>query len=528
MTVITYRVTLLEPTLVTALAGDPNSAVAFDYLPGSVLRGAVIGKYLRGKIVDPDKFSADTDARGLFFNGATRYLNGYLLENDERTLPTPQSWQREKGEETPLYDFAIEPPDDGEKQWQGVGMPVCLLTDDSVCLVQPDRLVTVHTARTRRFGRAMPERKIRDDEIPGAVYRYDALAAGQTFEAAIVCDNDAAAAKLLPLLTGEATLGGSRSAGYGRVALHNAKRDAATWREAGGTLTPDVDGKLIVTLLSDALLREANGQFVVDPDVVTAALEVSMKVPEGTLGQPEAFLHGKTIGGFNRKWGLPLPQVLAVGMGSVFVYGKRNCNVDKLSELEARGIGERRAEGFGRVAVNWHTRGKLKVDTSKPSAPPDKTLEPATDGGKVAQRMVERLVRQQLDERVSARANLTSISNPPHNAQLSRLRNIIHDELRKDTPNSQRVGDFVIDVKARSMARKQFERAHVGHTPLLKWLDDQSRIADWQTLLGFQAKDARTVGGVQPNLADKLRDEYMLRLIDAVLARAAKAGRGDD
>ena len=39
MNVINYQITLLEPTLVTALQGDPNSSVAFDYLPGSVLRG---------------------------------------------------------------------------------------------------------------------------------------------------------------------------------------------------------------------------------------------------------------------------------------------------------------------------------------------------------------------------------------------------------------------------------------------------------------------------------------------------------
>ena len=37
MTTITYRVTLLEPLLVTAVEGDPNSGVAYDHLPGSAL-----------------------------------------------------------------------------------------------------------------------------------------------------------------------------------------------------------------------------------------------------------------------------------------------------------------------------------------------------------------------------------------------------------------------------------------------------------------------------------------------------------
>jgi len=38
MKVINYRIELLEPALVTSVQGDPNSAVAFDYLPGSESR----------------------------------------------------------------------------------------------------------------------------------------------------------------------------------------------------------------------------------------------------------------------------------------------------------------------------------------------------------------------------------------------------------------------------------------------------------------------------------------------------------
>src|SRR5205807_585423 len=86
MTIITYRVTLLEPTLVTSLQGDPNSGVAFDYLPGSVLRGAFIGKYLGSKSADTGK----NTLRRLFFDGTTRYLNGYPLDvYHHPSTPTP-------------------------------------------------------------------------------------------------------------------------------------------------------------------------------------------------------------------------------------------------------------------------------------------------------------------------------------------------------------------------------------------------------------------------------------------------------
>lgn len=51
MKALTFNVQLLEPLLVNDVGGgDPNSAVGFEFIPGSVIKGgALIGKYLRGK-----------------------------------------------------------------------------------------------------------------------------------------------------------------------------------------------------------------------------------------------------------------------------------------------------------------------------------------------------------------------------------------------------------------------------------------------------------------------------------------------
>ncbi len=67
------------------------------------------------------------------------------------------------------------------------------------------------------------------------------------------------------------------------------------------------------------------------------------------------------IGGFNRKWGLPLPQALAVRMGSVLVFKDPGCDPTLLDDLEVRGIGERRAEGFGRIAFNRQRVAQLEA-----------------------------------------------------------------------------------------------------------------------------------------------------------------------
>jgi len=533
MRVIIYRITLLEPTLVTAIQGDPNEGVAFDYIPGSTLRGAIIKKYLRtNHLTELD--SADPHIRRLFIDGTTSYLNGYPLDSlDKRTLPTPLSWHREKGNEQEIFDFAAELPDlPDDTQWQWVGTPFCSLgepKDESkrkVQLVRPDRHIAVHTARTRRFGRAIPANMIDSSkgDVPGAVYRYDALAGGQKFEAITICGNDADAQEIRSLLNGEVLLGGSRSGGYGRATLEVIREESTeSWREVGLPFVTEVDDKLIITFLSDALIRDGNGQFTIDPLVVTEALSQRLGVP---LKLQQAFLRGEIVGGFNRKWGLPLPQALALRMGSVFVFDKPDCDESKLRQLELQGIGERRAEGFGRIAINWRPGAKLEVDPT----PPSQTIRPAqipsdSDSQRLLKQMAERMLRLRLDERLIARTNDIHIINPPSNAQISRLRSILHDELMKETPSTQRILEFLNRIRERNTARRQFERARIETKSLLNWLEETLQDSTWETRFGFQQTDAPRIGSIQASLTDALRIEYLIRLVDAVLARAVKENR---
>jgi CRISPR-associated protein Csx10 len=549
MKAISYQISLLEPTLVTELDGDPNSAVTFDHLPGGVLRGAIIKKYLQqhGAI----DLAVDAEARRFFFNDTTRYLNGYILDDhNARTLPIPQSWQYEKGkeEDNQLYDFALCDPDenaapeDDKKQWKGEKKPFCsiILDEDGpkVRLFQPSRWVTIHTARTRRFGRAMPEKSIDKNrgDTPGAVYRYDALAEGQTFAAAILCD-DVDAQNLKGLIEGEVTVGKSRSGGYGRVRLHDARIDN-TWSEFDVShLQSSNDeeifaGHLIITLLSDALLRDTNGQFVVDAETVTTALNDRL---QSSLSTPLAFMNKRVVGGFNRKWGLPLPQVFAARMGSVFVYEVASVKLSKLRELVEKGVGDRRAEGFGRVAVNWQKHDVINVDDSRQRIlPASTTITPGSTSEALAKRMAERLLRQRLDEKIIEQASNKNIRGMRSSSQLSRLRNIIHDELMDATPNPNRVGGFL--NSQRSTARKQFERAQVSGTRLLDWLNTKSQATSVQQFCDLlnikttgieKTKTLRSVGGFEPVLTGAIRNEYVLRFIDTVLARAIKNIRGE-
>ncbi len=552
MKVIHYRIHLLEPTLVTSLQGDPNSGVAFDYLPGSALRGILISKYLLPKSANGSDAS-DATLRRLFFDGTTRYLNGYPLDAyDHPSLPVPASWQHVKEKEGEIFDFAVE-AQDGEQQWQSVSASFYTQSGNTVRLIRPARNIAVHTQRTARFGRAMPEYRpsrsgqasrrstiwLDKDEIPGAVYRYDALAAGQTFRAAIICDNDTDEPTLRDVMqdltAGYVTLGGSRSGGYGQARISLIDNDDAD-RDAAEDDKDAPEGKLIVTLQSDVLLRDERGQFVVDPELLCRVLSRHLGVE---LDLKDAFLKAEVIGGFNRKWGLPLPQTLAVRMGSVLVFKGPGCDPTLLDDLEIRGIGERRAEGFGRIAFNRQRVEELTVDYTPKSHGLADFIVSEVEARKLARLMVDRMLRQRLDEWLLAAVNEIKINNPPSNTQISRLRGVVLEEIRKAAPGTDKICKFIDSIEKRSSARRQFERSIVDGEPLLRWLKDLLRCGregawtmadnDWRNRLRISGVEVGArIGDVKAEINDGLRLEYVLQLIDLVLAHAAKEHREEN
>ncbi len=416
MKALSYHVTLTEPTLLTSLEGDPNESASFDYIPGSVLRGAVIGKYVAARKVKRLD-AADEEMNRLFLNGTVRYLNGYPLDRlENRTLPVPLSWHREKlavarqddQNPAPVYDFAVNHSQKID-QPQGVKAPFCSLTEGGVRLVSPKRWLSIHTARNRRFGRAVKESMALPEEHAGAVFRYEALAPGQTFAALALCESDKEAGLLQELLNGEVYLGGSRKAGYGRAEISNVKEYDGEWREVGGQLQEPTKGRLTVTFLSDVLLRDEFGQFTVNHRAITTVLRKKLELDLELL---QAFLKGEIVGGFNRKWGLPVPQIPAVSMGSVLVYaisGDQNDSLSKLlkklKELEEEGIGEGKAEGFGRLAFNWHVAERIEVEGPiRTNYLPKQITIKDDESKKAAQTMVTRLFQRRLEAKLAARA----------------------------------------------------------------------------------------------------------------------------
>jgi CRISPR-associated protein Csx10 len=527
MKVLSYRIHLKQPVLVPRLESEANSAETLDYLPGSVLRGAVLHKYIKRNNLDID--AGDQTIRRLFFSGETRYLNAYLQDRvGTRGLPTPLSWHGRKWEEdSEIRDLVVAPlTEDDQDTWRRTPIAYFTLQRDDLTVrpLRVDTLINVHTERDAVLGRATEE--------SGEVFRYEPLAPGQVFRAAVLCQCDQDAVVLQDVLAGETALGGSRTAGYGRVRLELIDiADARAWREVDGNLNCDGDS-LRVLLLSDTLLRDGNGQCAVSTAVMTAELE---RLLETKLTPKGAFFQVSAVGGFNRTWGLPIPQAQAFGMGSVFAYEMvvNGIRPGVLAKIELEGIGDRPAEGFGRVAINWAEEDEWLIEDWPDRKDDISSVAIASQLGRdLAAKMAKRLLRQRIEDRILAMAvgsEKYRIEHAPPNAQVSRLRSVVRDALLSEQPALDGVTGFLDALHGKAL--NHFKSALVDNQDLKTWLSDICQKTDldaWSQMFGISTDDNPRIGTVTADLDDGLRREYLLRFIDAVLARAVERRRKEE
>lgn len=526
MTILTFQLTLQEPVLVTAPGGDPNTDESQAYIPGSAIRGALVARYLQNN--GKDHFFSQ-----LFLDGSTRFLNAYLEHQGTRLLPTPEHWRREKdpasGEDKDkrrVYDLSVHPL----KAPTAVGGPFMAMDGDLVRTKRPSYQVAVHNARNREMGRAVPD----DETNRSALFRYHALAEGQNFIGYIVID-DMLVEKIRPLLNGTVLLGGSNTAGYGLTRIKEIP-DIATRELSLPCIDIAAGEKFYIYLTSDTILRHrATGQ----PG--SHLQEVLEKVLGCNLEVDKRYGRTGWVGGFNTYWGLPLPQTWAMLKGTVWlVSSDKPISAQKIEKLELRGIGDRRAEGFGcllliprpqwtadryvpHLAQHTHKKERETLDF--------KTL--TTKEQELLNDMNKRIARQELDRHLAvAVQNMNTASMRLSNSQLSRIRL----KVRQDRRNLSAFIRYLDGTVQRKSADDQFRKSRVqvnGQThhnfrewlltlakqPGNVWLVLKLEEYGWQEAKGWH----RPLLGKEPyTLPSELAIEYTIRLVDAVCEQAQK------
>ena len=402
---LTFLIHLLQPAICRRLEGEPNSAFTLDHIPGSVVRGMFVHAWQAAN----NRADPLAGARELFFSDQVRFLNASLADSaGHRTLPCPLHFAVHKDDDSsqPKVLDRFEQADQQADEPLRIrhGWFLSLAIDGE--LSQPLYRVAVHHARDAEMGRAT--------EKVGALFRHVALAAEQDFLAAIECQTANQHSALQALLENgaEMRLGKSRSAEYGKVGLRAVADEH--WDTPPAPQAPQT--QLVLTLLSPALLRDARGQPAVGPDAAALFPGLGARIDR-------CFVAVETVGGYNRKWNLMLPQQTAVAAGSSFrLVAASPFPAADLAELQRVGIGERRNEGFGQIAWGLPLPERFVARASRPSQPAPLL---SADGQQSAEWLTGRLRQRRLERALAEQAvRLAEKWRPvkPTNSQISNLR----------------------------------------------------------------------------------------------------------
>ena len=232
-------------------------------------------------------------------------------------------------------------------------------------------------------------------------------------------------------------IGRSRSAQYGEAKfewIDDTPQDlnrVVEWdgfveRQDDGKNAPQcLDGCLIVTTLSPLLTINDNGHP--DARFPERELTTALGIDTSELILSRSYTRTEVIGGYHTHLRLPRQQWPAIASGSVFVFcTKKALDGARLLQLEHDGLGLRKGEGYGRIAVNRQKAldltgcGEIQLDDPKRQ---DLLNAPANVPQSV-QELLRGVVRMRClaDMQQCAMDVARAAKNIPSNAQLGRLR----------------------------------------------------------------------------------------------------------
>jgi len=335
-------ITTVDPVLIVAETRG-NVVVGSPYLPGTVL----LAHIARRLPVDVAPFIANDE----LMVGA-----GLLEVGGERSRPIPASFKVAKGTDhdaaTVQWNTLVErvPEDVGPTERRSLRWTAPSRPGISAPSATTRMVVTAHNAIGNERQTA--------DEDGGGLFSYAAIDVDQTFlskvklSADLVTKLDHTDAGWLDVLTGSARLGRSRRT-YGRVEIGARTSPAPVVDSVSGSEEKDNEAveEFTVWLVTPCLLFD--DALRADPTVERLRLEL-----EAQLGVELKLLHSPSVAEtridtWQQRWERPRASLFGLAAGSVAAFeASEPVLVEDLHRVERRGLGRRRAEGFGELLLN--------------------------------------------------------------------------------------------------------------------------------------------------------------------------------
>ena len=440
--ILRYRLKLVTAAVIPVADGDPNTVVTRQDIPGSHLWGAAAWYYLNQANHDP----TDDAFRRAFLDGGLHFLTAYpeAVDTPQRLIPIPHSARKYKDFKNEdikeVVDFVRQP---------SVERPTKRFEHCYARMNQGNwNIQTVNTERNYHHARAASDRRIGralgadvGGMDAGALFTYEAIQAGQTFQGGVLgLEDDLKNLKNLLAGVNVISIGRSRSAQYGEAEFEwiddkpQNFKGLVEWDGFNASQSPATvaaGDNLIITTLSPLLAVNDRGH----PDACVPQQELAhtLGIDTSALTLLSSYTRTETISGYNTHLRLPRQQWRSIGAGSVFVFkSDQKLTHENLSQLEHSGLGLRKGEGYGRIAVNRQNYLNEQI-TEEQLDDPDKATTPNAPNSEINAEL-KKLLKAIIQERCmavmqkNAMTVATEIRNVPSNSLLGRLRQFIQQD----------------------------------------------------------------------------------------------------
>lgn len=480
-----FTLTLQEPALFNDPgAGDPNTNMTLEYVPGSTIQGVLASAFLSTDAPDAKRFHE------LFCSGAVSFLPAAPSIEGHAARRVPHSVRRNKDHTEPVDLAVTDPVSDHDKaRLQGWFDPESWTIGVPSEEVQLNRSVHYHHQRAHdsRLQRALGSE---NEDLAaygltsgqsGALFVYESLDPGQTFIGEIL-GGEADLRELLSILPSgaEARIGRSRSAQYGGLARWN-WQEIEPFQPKAEAHSPE---RVIVRLLTPLIARNAHGH---------PCAEFPLKEFDPEARIEKAFTRRGFTSGYFSHQNLPKEQMPTLEAGSTFVLtGVRT----DLTAAASRSYGMRTEEGYGRIEIS-----------SPPDELPERLFDEAKQGrakridDPALKQLARSILRQRIEEHTLVQARLLAGDTRRIDRVRPHLLHRLIQVLEGDKPLEKAL-EFL--TKARRTAREQLEAVRVKGKPLPGFLKETIDNRDaafteltniagreaWVTLLGYQPKSA--------------------------------------
>lgn len=317
MKIIKYILTNSEPIkIINKQRGGENQLETLRYITGSAIRGIVINLL-------SDKFN---DYKSKILSDSVRFFNAYPVAKNKIAIPSPKIYYAVRTNPNQIFSiFSDKVPEGAKRADMG---DFCILNGKEAEIIK----VKLGENMSNNIGKK-------------EVFRSQNISANQEFGGYIIIDNDDELAdEILEIIKDcDVSVGSGTSKGYGKCRITAEYTDIMPYSEYRADSFQDT---VTMLCISDVTMLNTEGEPCgIDTDYIADFIGMkSCDVIESSTTTFKSF-------GRNRKWECDIPSVTMYEKGSVFrlKFDKEISDVNRLYELQNKGIGIRRGEGFGQI-----------------------------------------------------------------------------------------------------------------------------------------------------------------------------------